>query len=523
MLSPCSTCTLRCPILEEPTRSPIMVLSDYAGEQEAKKGRPMVGRTGAELDRVYLTRAGLSRHDVYVSNAYKCRNTKKTPPKHDLVASCAQHWLPWEIRRVQPETIIVAGSTALKLFPGRRLELHHGRPFRGSLYRQFNGQAEAYWSGMVWPTYNPAAGLRSSDYMTPLIRDFWDFGRWYRNPGKWVEDNVPVDPYPNPDYRLLRGGGEVVEYLRDAGTVEASHGRPGMGMDTETEPAIEPGLPDPAHCLSFSLYPGTGAVVMADDLEGLGELYGWMTVFNPLIYIHNGLFDLPVLDRLGMPPLTRMFAGNRRPWMDTMIQAYHQRGPIALKVLAYRELGADMQTFDDLVMPYSVARLVEWLRGVAEYGMEVSTTGKHGKPLKTPRVSSGWDKYRLPRQVGVDKKAVRLLESLTQWTRDNEESQWGEFESMNEAADGDGDDDCDDVVGESGDLKSPWAKVAGWPDNLIGPVVAVYGPPPVKSIAHVPLSLRVAYAARDADMALRLGVGLMERKAVARLINGVNI
>jgi len=468
----------------------------------------MCGRAGSELDRLYLPKAGLQRSGIYCSNAFKCLNTKKQAPKHNLVSTCAEHWLPWEMRRVQPTYLIVGGSTALKLFPGRRLELHHGRPFRGSLYRTFHGQREAYWSGIVIPTYNPAAGLRSGDYMTYSMDDFQQIGKMVRRYDDWVTKNIPIDPYPNPTYVRLHGVDQVARYVSSIDWVYPVWGRPGMGLDTETIPSPIPGAPDPGFCLSFSLQPGTGAVIMATDIEALAGLFTWMDVFRPVVYIHNGLFDLPVIDQMGLPKHLLM---GSRSWVDTMIRAYHQKDlPKALKVLSYRYLGAEMRTFDEVVLPHSIAKLSTWLQAVAGYEVQIITHGKKGKLLKSPKILTGWDKYRLPRQTGLRNKAQTLDDNLQEWMAATEDAAWDAFEASL-------DEDGDDVASESEELASPWERIKAWPANMLGPAIEIFGPPPVKSIEHVPDDEMDRYACRDSDVGLRLGIGLLRQREVMRL------
>lgn len=485
LLSPCSMCHTKRPVVEEPLPSRFMILSDYPGVNEAKRGRNFCGRSGAELDRLYLPKAGLSRNDIYTSNVIKCLWSKNTSPDPEQVHTCAHHWLPWEIRRVQPEVIIVAGSQAIKLFRGKSVTMDHGLPFRARLTREFGGQHETYWQGWVYPTFNPAAGLRDAVYMDGLLSDFENLPKFLRNPEAFF-DNLPQDPYPCPDYRRLEGARDVSRHLGSFRCREAVWGRPGMGMDTETVPSPTPGAPDPPFCLSYSLDPGTGGVIMADDYGGLEELYCWMATFNPVVFIHNGLFDLPVLDHLELPQDLLDNVSNPRRWRDTMIRAYHQRDlPIALKVLARRELGATMQTFDDLVLPFTVTLVRKWLDKITTH-------------------PGGWKHVRKPRQVALDKRTARISGDMKTWL---------DHVANEELLDAGIVDDSETEQNEDdGKFSNPWSRWKKLPPEMREAAKAAYGSMPVKSIAHVPPLLADYYAARDSDMALRLGLGLLEKR-----------
>lgn len=75
MSSSCNACPLGPGpqvVGEGPVPCRVMVIGEAPGYQEAKQGRPFVGPSGEKLNE-YLTLAGWSRADVYVTNLVACR------------------------------------------------------------------------------------------------------------------------------------------------------------------------------------------------------------------------------------------------------------------------------------------------------------------------------------------------------------------------------------------------------------------------------------------------------------------
>lgn len=71
--------------------APVFVIGQNPGEQEANEGRPFVGQTGQEMERTYLPLAGLSRADISIGNALRCRwnNSNKLPDIQSKLARAA--------------------------------------------------------------------------------------------------------------------------------------------------------------------------------------------------------------------------------------------------------------------------------------------------------------------------------------------------------------------------------------------------------------------------------------------------
>ena len=114
---------------EGPERPRLMLIGEAPGEQETLQGRPFVGKAGQNLDH-FLALAGLSREEIYISNAVKLRPTKtgKTgrlsnrPPTKDEIA-LFRPWLMREIEEVAPGMIATLGNVPLRAVTGRSLSI----------------------------------------------------------------------------------------------------------------------------------------------------------------------------------------------------------------------------------------------------------------------------------------------------------------------------------------------------------------------------------------------------------------
>ena len=114
---------------EGPQCPRLMLIGEAPGEQETLQGRPFVGKAGQNLDH-FLALAGLSREEIYISNAVKLRPTKtgrtgrlsNRPPTKDEIA-LFRPWLLREIGEVAPRMIATLGNVPLRAVTGRSLTI----------------------------------------------------------------------------------------------------------------------------------------------------------------------------------------------------------------------------------------------------------------------------------------------------------------------------------------------------------------------------------------------------------------
>lgn len=178
----CENCSLGCNFSGEkvlgmgPITSPVMIVGDFAKDDDEETGVPMSGTPGH-----YLTMAlqvlGIDRRSVYITNAIKCKSYAS--PNPDQLATC-RPYLDYEINRVRPKYVITLGSTALKCvinnFEAKISQL------RGSILS--TGQMTVY------PTWHPDYLLKlngmdykkaSDEFIFDLNNAFQDIKKEYPN------------------------------------------------------------------------------------------------------------------------------------------------------------------------------------------------------------------------------------------------------------------------------------------------------------------------------------------------------
>jgi uracil-DNA glycosylase family protein len=110
----------------------LMFVGEQPGDQEDLQGHPFVGPAGRILDRA-LSEAGISRDEVYVTNAVKHfkseprgkRRIHKKPNTAEVEA--CRPWLEAEIRAVRPEIVVCLGATAAQSLLGRDFKVMTSR------------------------------------------------------------------------------------------------------------------------------------------------------------------------------------------------------------------------------------------------------------------------------------------------------------------------------------------------------------------------------------------------------------
>jgi len=110
----------------------ILLVGEQPGDQEDKAGEPFVGPAGRILDKA-LAEAGLSRDDVYITNAVKhfkwtAKGKRRIHqrPSASEVAAC-NRWLSAELAVVDPDVIVVLGATAGQALFGSRFRVGAAR------------------------------------------------------------------------------------------------------------------------------------------------------------------------------------------------------------------------------------------------------------------------------------------------------------------------------------------------------------------------------------------------------------
>lgn len=317
-----------------PQQADYFFLAEAPGRDEDRKGIPLIGKTGREFTEHYLPLAGIHPLQIYKDNVVSClpkgdgKLDPHEPRDQALIKCCAEHHVYEAIRRTKPKYIIPMGGVAASLIPGLDLDIHYAIPYTWDV----PGVGEH----TVFPTWHPALGLHSPKEMLKIRNCFIRLRKFLK--GELV---VPEDQYPNPDYTVLNTAEEVDLYIQEDTNTP-------LAMDTEITKDHDP------FCLTFSVRPGTARLIRAQCSDALGRLDWWLKRWRGRVLLHNRLFDRPVLSRMGVIIPSKLIA-------DTMMEAYHLGNmPQGLKALVYRYLGVEMGSFDDLVSPYSTAKVLEY-------------------------------------------------------------------------------------------------------------------------------------------------------------------
>jgi uracil-DNA glycosylase family 4 len=497
MIPRCPACPVvpnRCPI---PSSGPVpciaLFLAEAPSRHEDAHSMPLSysGQSGMEFNN-YLGLAGLSRDQVHVSNVFICSLPSYKNPTEAQAAACSARHLPDLLARVQPKVILTMGAIAASVFGDVDLQTVHGIP----QWRTYGS-----WSGWVVHTFHPAFALRSTAAMIPIRSDFEALGRLLKNleNGDYIP---PTDPYPNPDYRIIRTVHDLNDYLPRGERFWD------MSEDTENRPDGSP------YCLTFSHTPGTARLIYAHNHAAIKAYNSYLECFRPLQHMQNWLHDDVVRSKMGL---------TYARFMDTMIRAYElgiggggdddendagsARGALGLKVLAFRHLHMTMTSFKDTVMPHTLPHVVDWLldakklssareqKIVCECGHGQEVHEEKGKTKRRtgpcsvcwPRSDPHKDELSLcPKWRKVTPpKTAKTLSLLHRKVNMLLDQLWD---------------------GKAG--VDPWKRLGEWPDSERGLLEGLLGPMPVLDVALLPEDVLTYYACRDADSALRLALFL---------------
>lgn len=138
--------------------SKILFLGEAPGKQEAKTGRPFIGRSG-QLLRDLIKGIGLKEEDVFITSAVKYLPDRGTPTKIDIAHGRVHLFKQLEV--IEPKIIVLLGSVAAQALIQEPYQVgkFHGQVINKDGYKLF-------------PTYHPAAALRFPPLKKVLEEDF---------------------------------------------------------------------------------------------------------------------------------------------------------------------------------------------------------------------------------------------------------------------------------------------------------------------------------------------------------------
>jgi uracil-DNA glycosylase family 4 len=448
-----------------PTNARVVFIGEAPGYEENNKRRPFTGNTGKEFNDHYLLLAGLYRDIVYITNTVKCYPHLGAEISDDLVRTCSDWHLQLELETLNPSVVVLMGATAASLDPSINLEMHHGMPIQARLF------GKEYTCFVMW---HPAAGLHDTNKMVPIREDFERLGRYLRG-----ENVIPINEHSDPIYMALDSPSDVEEVLRLGSPYDP------LAIDTEWDTSTNE---EELYCLTFSNVEGTGFLIKNSNQRAMQVFYELvgdnkrqisdyavqqlrqddhtarrqrerrLEAHRPKVIMHNMMADWPIFfhNDLYIKP-SRV--------IDTMVMAYHlQNQPQALKILAYRLCGMVMREFEDVVMPYGIQTMENYIRNIIKVDW--------GKP--EPYLIDHPDgTIQLKKPQGLNTKLKRMLTDL------------GKAET---------------IAKQKEVLLKRW-KAWGEEKN---PVIKEFGEMPRPSIIFVPDDELIGYACPDADATLRV-------------------
>ncbi len=147
----------------------IFFVGEAPGAQEARTGRPFVGRAGKVLDRL-LDSVDLERSAVYITNVVKDRPPDNRNPTVEEIRLYAP-FLRRQIEIIRPRVIATLGRFAMD-FCLREFELPQQGLKIGDLHGQVLEAETTCGEVAVVPLYHPAATFYNRDLEGVLEEDF---------------------------------------------------------------------------------------------------------------------------------------------------------------------------------------------------------------------------------------------------------------------------------------------------------------------------------------------------------------
>jgi len=136
----------------------VMFVGEAPGREEAKTGRPFIGRSG-KLLRSLIQDSGLKDDEVYITSPVKYLPKSGTPTRTEILHG--KKHLDKQVAVIGPKVVVLLGSVACKALLDEPVSVTqtHGTVIEKEGIRYFI-------------TLHPAAGLRFPPLKKVLIQDF---------------------------------------------------------------------------------------------------------------------------------------------------------------------------------------------------------------------------------------------------------------------------------------------------------------------------------------------------------------
>ncbi|WP_282190990.1 uracil-DNA glycosylase [Adlercreutzia caecimuris] len=162
----------RCPLCDGRTQTVfgagdpnarVLIVGEAPGKNEDAQGEPFVGAAGKYLNEL-LAIAGLTREEVFIANALKCRPPSNRDPRPEEIQACTP-FLREQTRTINPEFIVTLGNFSTKFILKTDVGITrlHGTLQRAGRFK-------------VFPIFHPAAALYDGKKREALENDFATLG-----------------------------------------------------------------------------------------------------------------------------------------------------------------------------------------------------------------------------------------------------------------------------------------------------------------------------------------------------------
>jgi len=160
------------------TEPKVVLVGEAPGREEVKFSRPFSGAAGKNLDQ-FLALAGISRDDIYITNAIKYRLSKSNPKtgrlsnrpatKGEIISS--RTYLLREIEILKPKWVVTLGNVPLRAVSGD-FSMNIG---------ELHGKAKSMDIGnnqfILFPLYHPASVIYNRSLKEVCEADIIELGR----------------------------------------------------------------------------------------------------------------------------------------------------------------------------------------------------------------------------------------------------------------------------------------------------------------------------------------------------------
>ncbi len=154
------------------TKKGIMLVGEAPGKKEDETGLPFVGKAGKVLNEL-LSKAGLKRDDVYITNIVKCRPPNNRDPTEEEINAC-KPYLDIQFAIIKPKVLITLGRYSMEHFqkkfglPRESISRCHGMHYK----------IRTLHSNLLFvPMYHPAASLYSKLIKERSMNDWEELGK----------------------------------------------------------------------------------------------------------------------------------------------------------------------------------------------------------------------------------------------------------------------------------------------------------------------------------------------------------